>query len=180
MINRYKYVLIILILGLFPGCAHVISQEIRSKASPLLTFYEISANPNVYKGQTVIWGGEIIECVNQKDGTSLIEVNQRHLDEYGRPDLSYKSEGRFLIKSGKSLDPYIYKMGIKITVGGEILGEEVKNISGSDYRYPLVQGKEIYIVRESDFHDDPFYYPWWYYPYYSHPSHRHNHNPFLP
>jgi outer membrane lipoprotein len=178
MANYFKYIFIIIILALPPGCAHVMSQEIRSKANHSISFVEISANPKVYKGQTVIWGGEIIECVNQKDGTSLIEVNQRPLDEYGRPDLSYKSNGRFIIKSDKSLDIYTYKMGTKITVGGEILGDEIKNVGGLEYHYPLVHGKEIYIVRETNFNDDPFYNPWW--PYYNHPSRRHNHNPFLP
>jgi outer membrane lipoprotein len=180
MDNKFKYFFFILILFYAPRCAHVISQDLRSKASPSLSFNEISANPGVYKGQTVVWGGEIIEFVNQKDGTSIIEVSQRPLDEYGRPNTSWKSEGRFLIKSDKHLDNYSYKMGTKITVGGEILGAETKNVGGSEYRYPLVNGKEIYSYNEPNFRDDPFYDPWWHYPYYSHPSRRHNRNPFLP
>jgi starvation-inducible outer membrane lipoprotein len=176
MLIKFKYVFVILMFVLPLGCASIISEELRSKASPVITFAEVAAKPIVYKGQTIIWGGEIIECVNQQDGTALIEVNQRPLDKLDYPDLSFKSQGRFLIKSGKSLDPYTYKMGTKITVGGEILGEEIKHVGESDYHYPLVLGREIYIFRESNYYDTPFWYPWWGYPYYSSPSHRHHHH----
>ncbi len=175
MLNKFKYIFIIIFLGLPLGCASIMSEEIRSKASPSITFIEIAKNPNVYKGQTVIWGGEIIECVIQKDGSSLIEVNQRLLDENYIPDLSNKSQGRFLIKVDKKLDRYSYKMGAKITVGGEISGEETKHVGESDYIYPLVLSKEIYLFTESNYSDTPFFYQWWGYPYYTYPSHRHHH-----
>jgi outer membrane lipoprotein len=173
MVQKIKWVLILLWLPL--GCA-VISQDIKSQADVLITFKQVSQNPEVYKGKTVVWGGEIIETTNQKNGTTLIEVFQRPLGWKDDPKLSAASEGRFLIRSDKYLDPYIYSKGRKITVGGEILGEVIKPLGKMDYHYPLVLSKQIYLWDESNYYNVypyPYYYdPWWAYPYWGWPSWR--------
>jgi outer membrane lipoprotein len=170
MAQKAKWVFILFLLWLPIGCVHVISKDIRTQTDPLVTFKQVLQDPNAYKGRTVVWGGEIIETMNQKDGSTLIEVFQRPLGLKDDPKITAASEGRFLIRSDKYLDPYIYSKGRKITVGGEILGEEIKPLGKMDYHYPLVLSKQIHLWDESYYYSDiypyPYYYdPWWFYPY---------------
>jgi outer membrane lipoprotein len=154
----------LLILFLLSGCAHVISKDLRVKADPSLTFREVFKNPNAYQGKTVIWGGDIVKTINQKDGTTLIEVFQRPLGRRGDPEETSYSEGRFLILAQEYLDPYLFRRGRKITVAGEILGEKTMALGEMDYRYPLISSNQIHLWTEYYYYPAPYYYP--YYPYY--------------
>lgn len=150
---------------LLVGCAHVISKDLRQKADPSLTFTQVLQNPNAYQGKTVLWGGEIIETLNQKDGTTFIEVFQKSLGWRGEPRETLASEGRFLALSEKYLDPYLFRKGRKITVAGEIQGEKIKPVGEMDYRYPLLLSKQIYLWREYYYYPAPYQYDlWWGYP----------------
>ena len=178
MRNRFQSSLLLLsLLAFLSGCAHVISKDLRGKADPTLTFREVFQNPNAYQGRTVIWGGDIVQTVNQKDGTTLIEVFQRPLGLRGEPEDTTASEGRFLILAEKYLDPYLFKGGRKITVAGEILGERIRPLGEMDYRYPLVSSRQIHLWKEYYYYPipyypyypySPYYYypPWWGYPFY--------------
>lgn len=181
MLNRFHWFLLLSLLILLPGCAHVISEDLRANADPSLTFSQVHKDPNIYKDKFVVWGGEIIETVNQKDKTTLIEVFQRPLGRRGEPEVTLVSEGRFLILSEKYLDPYIFQKGRKITVAGEILGEKTKPIGEMDYRYTLLSCKQLYLWPYDNYLPYPFIYdpwshydPWRGYPYMWHysPYHR--------
>jgi len=146
---------------------HVISKDIRDKVDPSLTFEKVLQNPISYKGKTVVWGGEIVDTVNQKGGTTEIEVVQLPLDSRDAPKLSNTSEGRFLILVNKYLDPYLYQKGRKVTVAGEILGEKFQPLGEMTYRYPVVASKQIHLWEEYYYlpypYPYPYYYPWGYY-----------------
>jgi outer membrane lipoprotein len=163
-----KSLILLFFLVFLSGCAHVISQDLRDRADPALTFREVSNNPDFFRGKYVVWGGEIIQAINQKDGTTLIEVFQRPLGWRGEPKETTASEGRFLVSFEKYLDPYIFRRGREITVAGEILGEKMRPLGEMDYRYPLILGREIYLWEEDYYYPYPYYYspyPWWGYPY---------------
>jgi outer membrane lipoprotein len=168
MRNICKWIVLFLIVALSSGCAHVISRDLRTQTDAALTFHQVLQNPNAYKRKTVVWGGEIIETMNQKDGTTLIEIFQRPLGWRGEPKQWAASGGRFLALDSKYLDPYIFKKGKKVTIAGEISGEEVRPIGKMDYHYPLLSSKQIYLWEEY-YHPEsyyPYYYlPWWGYPY---------------
>jgi len=167
VINRPHILLLLFPVLLMMGCAHVISKDLRAKTDPSLTLNQIYQNPNIYKGKWVVWGGEIIEAVNQKDGTTQIEVFQKPLGWMGEPYETAASQGRFLVLADKYLDSYLFRRGRKITVAGEILGEKFKPIGEMDYRYLLLSGKQIYLWPEYYYRPYPSYYydPWWDYPY---------------
>jgi len=167
--KRLHQFLIFPLILLISGCAHVISKDLRVKADPSLTFGQILQNANAYRGKTVLWGGEIIQTINQKDGTTLIEVFQRPLGWRGEPKETVASEGRFLILIEKYLDPYLFRKGRKITVAGEIQGEKIKPIGEMDYRYPLVLSKQIYLWEEYDYYPVPYYHPYYYDPWWDYP-----------
>ncbi|MBM4338193.1 MAG: Slp/YeaY family lipoprotein [Deltaproteobacteria bacterium] len=182
MKNRIHILFLLFPLFLMMGCAHVISKDLRIKTDPSVTFSQVSQDPNQYKGKLVVWGGEIIEAINQKDGTTQIEVFQKPLDRRGEPYETSASEGRFLVLVDKYLDSYLFRRGKKITVAGEILGEKIKPIGEMEYRYPLLSGKQIYLWPE--YYTYPIYYydPWWGHPYYPYGwwgfgiyHHRHRH-----
>ena len=114
MSNRVRALIVICCLVFFSGCVHVISKDLRDKVDPALTFGQVIQNPIAYKGKTVVWGGEIINTLNQKNGTAEIEVFQMPLDSTtDAPKASNVSEGRFLILVNKYLDPYLYQEGRK-------------------------------------------------------------------
>jgi len=155
----------LLLLILFSGCAPI-SRELRAQTDRTLTFQQVFQNPEAYKGKIVIWGGEIIETINQKDGTTLIVVLQRPLDWMEEPKIQ-RSEGRFIILVEGYVDPYVFRRGRRITVGGETLGRKVMRLGELEYPYPLLRSKQIYLWGEHYYSPYPYpYYPWGYYGYY--------------
>ena len=181
MKNRFQWLLLFFLILLLSGCAHVISKDLRTASDPTLTLGQVRKNPNAYNGKLVVWGGEIIETVNQKDGTTQIEIFQKPLGWGGEPKDTMASEGRFLVIADKELDPYIYQRGKKITVAGEIMGEKIKPLGEMEYRYPVLSGKQIYLWPLYYYYPYPYYYydPWWGYPYgwfgFSFNNHHHHH-----
>ena len=148
MSNLLRSLSVICCLVFFSGCAHVISEDLRNNVDPSLTFGQVIQNPIAYKGKTVVWGGEIVETFNQKNGTTEVEVLQIPLGSRGAPKAANASEGRFLILADKYLDPELYQKGRRITVAGEILGERIKPLGEMDYRYPLISTKQIHLWKE--------------------------------
>ena len=165
--------LILLLMIVLPACAPVISKELRKTADLTTTFQQVFQNPEAYKGKTVIWGGEIIETINQKDRSTLVEVLQRPLDWLEEPQRTEPSGGRFLILADGYLDPYIFRRGRRLTVAGEILGGQTKPLGEMEYRYPLLRSKQIYLW--GDVYHYPYpppyypYYPWWYHGWWGYP-----------
>jgi outer membrane lipoprotein len=187
MKNRFLWMLFLSLILLLPGCAHVIKKDLRTQSDPSLTLAQVRQNPDAFKGKMVVWGGEIIETVNQQDGTTQIEVFQKPLGWRGQPRDTTYSEGRFLVLADYYLDPYVYRAGRKITVAGDIQGEKIKPLGQMDYRYPLLLSKQIYFWPEYYYRPYPYAYydPWWWgYPYWGwsfgvhyhyYPRHYHRH-----
>jgi outer membrane lipoprotein len=164
-----RYLRVTFLIGVFSflllsGCAHVVSKDLRARTDPTLTFRQVIQDPKAYIGKYVVWGGEIIQTTNQKDGTTLIEVFHRPLGWRGEPKDAGPSEGRFLVLVPKYLDPYLYEKGREVTVAGEIQGERIRPVGEMDYRYPVVRGDEIYVWREPYY--APYYGPYYRYHYY--------------
>jgi outer membrane lipoprotein len=140
----------------------VISKDLRAQVDPALSFRQVLQDPNAYIGKTVLWGGEIVQTMNQKDGSTLIEILERHLGGQGEPDETSRSQGRFLVLSDEYMDSYVYRRGRKITLAGDILGEKIKPLGEMDYRYPLISIKQIYLWPVYSYVPSP-YYPYYYY-----------------
>ncbi len=166
MNNGVRWICLLLVLFL-PGCAHVISKDLRAKADTSLTLSQVRKDPEAFKGKMVLWGGEIIETLNLRDATTQIEVFQKPLGWRGEPRATLSSEGRFLILADQYIDPYIFRSGRKVTVMGEIIGSKTKPLGEMEYRYPLLANKQIHLWPEYVYSYDPYPYPlydpWWYY-----------------
>jgi outer membrane lipoprotein len=149
----------LLLLILFSGCTPI-SKELRAQTDRTVSFRQVFQNPEANKGKIVIWGGEIIETINQKDGTTLIVILQRPLDWMEEPKFQ-RSEGRFIVRAEGYVDPYVFKRGRRITVAGEILERKVMRLGELEYPYPLLQSKQLYLWGE--YYYSPYPYPYRYY-----------------
>jgi outer membrane lipoprotein len=182
-LNGSQKLFLIFFCILFPaGCSHVISKDLRQQIDPAITVKQVFNNPDAYKGKTILWGGEIIQTMNQKDGTTLIEVFQTPLGWRGEPKDTKKSvisEGRFLILIPAYVDSYLYRKGRKITVAGEVQGVMTKTLDEMNYRFPVILNKQIHLWDEYSEHNSTSYHyyydPWWDYPVYVVP-HVHHHD----
>ncbi|MGA1874108.1 MAG: Slp family lipoprotein [bacterium] len=131
------------------GCAHVISGESRRLAATNVPFQWIAHNPEGYKGVFVIWGGQIIETRNLREGAHLV-ILQRPLGYSEEPLIESNSGGRFLVLYKGFLDPSIYQSGKIVTVAGIIEGEKTLPLDEIEYRYPYLNAKEIHLWKRSE------------------------------
>ena len=129
---------------LLSGCASVISQRALDEVDRTLVFEQLLENPEAHKGKTVLLGGTIIETQNFSDRT-LIVVLQRPLGFRKRPIVEDVSRGRFIINTLGFLDPAIYRNERKITVVGSVIGSEVRTLGKTEYSYPVVEKRELYL-----------------------------------
>lgn len=161
MFRNRQYFLIFLLIFI-SGCATatVISPDLRAKVDSSLTFREVQQNPNQHKGKFVLWGGEILQTLPQKDGTILIEVLEWPLGWRGEPQRTVTFRGKFLVFVKEHLYLLLYKRGEKVTVAGEIqgeiLGEEGKSLTDITYRYPFLLSKQIYLWKDYPQYSTPY------------------------
>lgn len=151
------------------------SRQVMQDVNKEIAFSDVLQSPEKFKGETVIWGGVIVEIVSKPDET-LIIVRQTELDSEKRPKDQDKSAGRFIIQYRGFLDPAIYSRDREITVAGTINGKEERPIGEHRYIYPVINAREIHLWEKRKpayYYDpwyplyrDPFLNPWYPYPYY--------------
>jgi outer membrane lipoprotein len=150
------------LLSLLTSCAQVISSQERSKARQDLTFSVVLANPEAYRGETVIWGGKVIDTVNEQ-GLTLIKVLEIPLDFFEMPEEEEMSHGRFIAEVHRYVDPEVYRKGRMITLAGEIIGKKAEPLGEMEYTYPVVCAKEIHLWKQYSYPYGPYPTPYWYY-----------------
>jgi outer membrane lipoprotein len=169
--NRGRELKLFTLLGLLvwtTGCAHVISADLRTKARQDLSFATVLANPEAYQGTTVIWGGRIIDTLNEENKT-LIKVLQMPLDFTDMPEDEEVSQGRFIAAIDGYVDPEIYRKGRMITIAGKINGRRSEPLGEIAYTYPLVDAQETYLWKSYYGPYAPYPFPYWYWYGYSYP-----------
>lgn len=144
------YILETFLLIVIGGCAYPISQEMRAQAREDLTYPIVARNPSAYKGETVIWGG-IVDRVQNQPQQTVLTILETPIRSRGEPMDEEHGRGRFLARIGKFLDPDVYD-GKRVILAGEIVGEETKPLKENQYRYPVVQVREIYLFQEKDYY----------------------------
>jgi outer membrane lipoprotein len=166
---------------LLNGCAtSPFSDSVKQAAQQQPSFTAIVTNPKAYQGRMVILGGEILQTKNLPQFTE-IEVLQKPLNRYTRPQDVDLSHGRFLTRCPGYLDPAIYDKGREISIAGEVKNQETRSIDQVDYNYPVIGCREIHLwpIVMPTYYYPPggygyspwggwpgYYYPYWgYYPY---------------
>ncbi len=164
--NRSYYilsVLLVLICLITVGCQHTISDTLRQQAAPVIAFKALRADPDAFKGRTVILVGDILKTQNTQQQTA-IEILQKPLDRFEAPLITDQTEGRFIAHCDRYLDPAIYDQGRQITVAGKVLGSHAGKVGEADYLYPLISCVEMHLWPRVS-HDPVYPRPWFLYRY---------------
>jgi len=110
-----------------------------------VTFTEVLASPESYKGRIILLGGEILKAKRLKKGTQ-VELLQLPLNKDQKPttDLT-RSQGRVLVLHQEFLDPATLTPGMLVTFVGEVSGAIIEKLDEVDYRYPTLTAKHWYV-----------------------------------
>ncbi|NUO08913.1 MAG: Slp family lipoprotein [Candidatus Brocadia sp.] len=126
------------------SCAPVISKQVREQVRPEVTFTEVFNDPQRYKGQMIIVSGIVIKTENTEEGT-LIQVLQRPPGFRGKPKDVDETGGRFLALDSRYLDATVFTEGRAVTIAGKVQGKRVLPLGETEYTYPLIYVKELYL-----------------------------------
>lgn len=139
----------------------VIPDSLEPQVEKTVTFDQIVASPESYRGKVVVLGGEVLKAKAMQGGTQL-EVLQLPLDDDQEPGLDrLQSKGRFLALQKEFLDPATIADGTRVTIVGEVTGATVEKMDEADYRFPTLDVKHLHRwdVRRRDERRAPG--PWW-------------------
>lgn len=125
---------------------------------------EVQQAPDRYLNSVVRWGGEVIKVRNEKEFTD-IEVLARTLESGGKPKSDGQMDARFIARIGGFVEPAEYSEGARLTVRGQVIGQETRRVGEYPYPYPVVQVISHHRwpppKPEVRYVYDPFYDPWW-------------------
>ncbi len=138
-----RNVFLIVAVLLAQGCSYAISPDLVKQADKNLSFSRIETDPPLYKGTLVILGGTIAKTAAISEHSSMIEVEQKQLDHWGKPLSRTAPGGRFLVLAPWLLNPLVYASGRDITVAGVVEGISRQGIEDSSRAFPVVVLREI-------------------------------------
>jgi outer membrane lipoprotein len=158
--KQLLYPLVVLFMAGLSGCTYYVASAYVREARNSPSYEMIAKNPDTYKGAVVVWGGEILETVNNKNSSELVIV-QMPLDIAKMPEHLKLSMGRFIAKSKAFLDPAVYKKGRKIVVAGEVAGSRTLPVGNTRYTYPVLDIKQLHVFHKKYYYYSPMYYYGW-------------------
>jgi outer membrane lipoprotein len=143
--------LIAMMLLITFGCASTDDQlETSSSGTPQITFTQVKATPESYKGQPVTFGGKVLGARRLKEGTR-IEILQLPLTSSLQPALDLrKSQGRFVAMQQEFLDPATIPAGTFVTITGEVAGSVTMPLDEMKYTYPIVDIKNLRVWTKDE------------------------------
>jgi outer membrane lipoprotein len=133
----------VILLFLLAACASTPSFD-TSGVDRSLTPQRVAARPQGAVGKNVQWGGTIVDTTNLQ-GSTQMEVLAYPLDADGRPRADSNAQGRFIFERAGYLEPATYADGRLITVVGKVTGARVGKVGESDYTYPVVAARQLYL-----------------------------------
>ncbi|VAW97318.1 hypothetical protein MNBD_GAMMA22-2274 [hydrothermal vent metagenome] len=131
-------------------------------------------------GQTVRWGGTIIETINKKDYSQII-ILAYPLDNEARP-INFERDGtrRFIAKFDYFIEPNTYSKDREITIIGKLDRIEQSKVGEFDYEFPIITVEKhlLWPIRSNydPYYNDNYYY-WnpYYYPVHHNLGHHGHH-----
>lgn len=168
--------------GFWVGCAllsivlsgcnryQVIPDHLVKQVNEKLSYEQVKGSPEIYRGQIVVWGGEVLSAIRDAESTT-VEVLEIPLTKDHFPlNSPASSRGRFLAidSSGEIIDPAIFKEGSRITVIGEILDSRTEPLDKATYDFPVVAIRDMTMWENRTRANYPFagYYSYYGYGYY--------------
>jgi outer membrane lipoprotein len=114
------------------------------------TFLQVKASPDSYKGQTVVFAGEVLGARRLKEGTR-IEILQLPVDHSGHPEADRThSQGRFIATHREFLDPATLPPGTRLIVTGELTGSVTLPLDETEYTFPAIDARRIEVVDPAE------------------------------
>jgi outer membrane lipoprotein len=145
-----------LALALFASAcsgSKVIPSELKEQIDSSVSFRDIQASPQAMQGRTVLLGGEVLGARLVQDGVEL-ELLQLPVKGDDPPaERRTESQGRFLAVDRAAGDPASFPPGTRVTLVGEVKGEETRRLDESTYRYPIVESKHLYVWSEDSYRE---------------------------
>lgn len=138
-----QIVMMLTALFLLAGCAAGPRYDTR-EAELDLPPLQVSADPELYRGTRVLWGGSIAVTRNLRDYTE-IEVLSHPLDRSQRPQMSLGTRGRFLVRQPGYLEEMDYARGRLVTVTGVLSAAAAGSVGEAPYTYPVVEAEDLYL-----------------------------------
>ncbi len=132
------------IASVVAGCAPSFPKELLDKVEKDVSYRAFQDEPEKYDGKFLMFGGTIVEAINQLDGARIV-VLQRPLGSGGQPAWTGESGGRFMIITQAFIDIGAFHRGRSITVIGEVDGSKVTQLSGTEYWYPLLVARSLHL-----------------------------------
>ncbi len=165
MTNRTREALslwsLALLVAVSQGCAtsELVPPAMQSQISRDLSFGDIKADPERFKGRIVVVGGHVLSVKRLKDQTE-IEVLQLPLDWSDQPVSNLmNSKGRFLAFSQSALNPATVPPGSQISMVAEVLGSQTATLDDRMYTYPMFTIKIFKMWPKAHHYARPF--PFW-------------------
>jgi len=137
------------------GWHHILSPEAYFSANHSVRAATVLAEPEAWRGTTLILGGKILET-RQEDGGGMLAILCYGLNENGKPTEPDVACGRFLAKSTGTLDPQRFEAGRLVTLTG--------TLTQNRGAVPIFDIGEIRLWPEKKDRDDfprPYYYPFY-------------------
>lgn len=145
-----KLIVVLGITLLIQGCTYAISPELAEKADLTVSFEQLLADPDLYKGKILILGG-VVEQVTQKPRGALIRVAQKPLDYWGKPVRTNRSGGWFLLFHRNVIDGFVYSPGRLITVAAEVAGTKLDALGDQEFPDPVLTVNEVRLWEKQQY-----------------------------
>ncbi|MBA3967742.1 MAG: Slp family lipoprotein [Nitrospirales bacterium] len=151
---KFSTILSILCLAIiFNGCSryNVVPDKLESKVNHTLKFEQIRENPEQYKGEVVVVGGEVLSIKREQNATRIVVLQLPLNDDFIPADQRTKTQGRFIaLSKGKDpLDPAVLEKEKAISIVGEIIGFETIQVGEDEKKVPVFGIKDLTIWDEA-------------------------------
>jgi outer membrane lipoprotein len=148
------------------GCngPRVIPEQLEGEVDRNLRFAEVKDNPNAYRGQLMLAGGEVLSITAFQNGTRMT-VLQRPLSSELVPQEDEDSLGRFVAMDVDKhvIDPAVLKDNAFVTVVGEVMGSDRIRIDEVKDEVPTLRVKHVTVWDRDRSHPSYGYlYPYTY------------------
>lgn len=137
-----SFLTIMLLLFMVSACAVPAYMPTANEVSEDLSLKRVLGNPSGHKGETISWGGIILQS-EKRNGTTDLYIEEMPFDRGERTEARELSEGVFIARTPEALDPGSYLAGNKVRVKGEITGGELGTYREMPYLYPVIRINEI-------------------------------------
>lgn len=130
------------ILFLLQGCTYAISPSLVNRADKSVSFENLQNSPEAFAGKLFILGGIIDMSINTPQGT-VIEIIEKPLDLWGKPERTTRTRGKFLLVHPSQLDAMVFAPGREVTIAGEVIPNNTPLLGDRRTEFPVLLAKEI-------------------------------------